>query len=77
MKAVHRNELENAGRQASGLIIKPLKHLVSLVLRTIVASFVFYAGIAAALYCLGYPVPRVSDLGRYLNSLSDLAKILS
>ncbi|HEX8000965.1 MAG TPA: hypothetical protein VF528_21465 [Pyrinomonadaceae bacterium] len=77
MKASNRIELENVGRQASGLIIKPLKHLVSLVLRTIVASFVFYVGIAVTLYCLGYPVPRVSDLGRYLSSLSDLANILS
>jgi hypothetical protein len=77
MKVDNRNKLENIRRQTGGLILKPLKHLFGLVLRTIAASFIFYAGVAVALHCLGYPVPRISDLGRYLESLSDLTKILS
>ena len=77
MKVNHQHKLENVRRQTSGLILKPLKHLCGLVLKTIVASFIFYGVVAVALHSLGYPVPRISDLGRYLESLSELTKILS
>ncbi len=77
MKAGKRNELENVRRRTTALILKPLKGLCGLLLRTLVASFVFYGVVAVALHSLGYPVPRLSDLGHYLESLSGLAKILS
>lgn len=77
MKVDNGRGLKNIRRQAGALILKPLKHLCGLLLRTILTSLVFYVGVAVALYCLGYPVPRVSDVGRYLESLSELSKILS
>jgi hypothetical protein len=77
MKVERQNELKNAGQRASRLVLKPLKQLCGLVLRTILASFVFYAGVAAVLSYLGYPVPLLSDLGRYLRGLTELTKILS
>jgi hypothetical protein len=59
------------------LILKPLKRLCGLALRTILTSLVFYVIVGIALRALGYPVPRITDVGRYLEGLSQLAKILS
>lgn len=77
MEVVHKNESKNARRSVGLLLWKPLKQLFELVLRTIIASFVFYAGVAVALYLMGYPVPRISDLSGYLERLTELSKILS
>lgn len=77
MKVARQSELVNLRRQASLMILKPLKHLLALVLRTILASLVFYACVVAALYGFGYPVPRMLDLQHYLGRLSELAEILS
>lgn len=77
MKVAHKNELKSVRHRASLLVLKPLKQLFDLVLRTIVASFVFYVGVAVALYLMGYPVPRVSDLSGYLERLTELSNILS
>jgi hypothetical protein len=77
MKVENGSGLKNVRRQAGGLIVKPLKHLFALLLKTIVTSLVFYACIAVALYSMGYPVPRISDVGRYFEGLSALSKILS
>ena len=77
MKVERQKELKNAGRRASRLVLKPFKQLCGLVFRTILASFVFYAGVAAVLSYLGYPVPGISDVGRYLQGLTGLTKILS
>lgn len=77
MKVDNRNELANVRRQTSALILKPVKQLCGLLLRTIVAGVVFYGVVAVTLHSLGYPVPRLSELGRYLESLPGLARILS
>lgn len=77
MKVGRQNELVNLRRQASWMILNPLKHLFGLVLRTILASFVFYACVILALHSFGYPVPRMLDLQHYLGRLSELAEILS
>jgi hypothetical protein len=77
MKATHNNELKNVRRSAGALIWQPLKQLFELVFRTIIASFVFYAGVAVALHLMGYPVPKISDVSGYLGRLTELSKILS
>jgi hypothetical protein len=77
MKATHKSELKNVRQRVGTLVLKPLKQVAELVLRTIVASFVFYVGVAVALHLMGYPVPRISDLSGYLERLTELSKILS
>ena len=77
MKVAHKNELKNVTHRAGLLVLKPLKQVFELLFRTIIASFVFYVGVALALHLMGYPVPRISDLGGYLERLTDLSKILS
>jgi hypothetical protein len=74
--ASHPNRFGDGRRRAGRLIIKPCKQLLGLLLRTIITSFVFYA-VVVALYSMGYPVPRIVDVGHYLGRLSELAKILS
>jgi hypothetical protein len=77
MKVGRQSELVNLRRQASWMILKPLKHLFALVLRTMLASFIFYACMIVALHLFGYPVPRMLDVRHYLGRLSELAEILS
>lgn len=77
MKSERQNEAGRVRRQASQLLLKPIKQLFGLLLRSIVASVVFYAVMAVALHALGYSVPRISDVGRYFEGLSELTKILS
>lgn len=77
MKAVQLNNPKDGWRRAGRLLLKPFKQVCGLMLRTIVASFVFYAVVAVTLYGLGYPVPRIGELSHYLGRLSELAKILS
>lgn len=77
MRVEPQNESKNVSRRAGWLILKPLRQLCELLLRTIIASFVFYVGVAVALHFMGYPVPRISDLGGYLESLTELSKVLS
>lgn len=77
MKVGRQNELVNIRRQASWLILKPLKHLFGLILRTILTSLVFYVCVVVALYSMGYPIPRMLDVGHYLGRLSELANVLS
>jgi hypothetical protein len=77
MKAELHKDAGRGRRRAGQLILKPVGKFFGLVLRTILTSLVFYAIVGVALHALGYPVPRVSDMGRYLSGLSDLAKILS
>lgn len=67
----------NVRRHARRFILKPIKRICGLLLRTILTSVVFYAVVVVALYALGYPVPRISDMGRYLNGLTELTRILS
>jgi hypothetical protein len=77
MKAERQKEATGARRHAGRLILKPVKQLFGLIFRTILTSLVFYAVVGVSLHALGYPVPRISDVGRYLAGLSELAKILS
>lgn len=77
MKVSRQNELVNLRRQASWMILKPLKHLFGLLLRTMLASFIFYACVIAALHLFGYTVPRMLDVRHYLGRLSELAEVLS
>ena len=77
MKAGLQNEFANLGRQAGWMILKPLKHLLGLLMRTMLASLIFYACVVLALRSFGYPVPRMLDLKHYLGRLSELAEILS
>lgn len=77
MKVERQNELVTNGRRAGRFILKTLKQLSVLMLRAILTSFVFYVAGAVALHSMGLPVPRLSDLNRYLHSLSELTKILS
>lgn len=76
-KVEQQNRLRRLRRQAGRLILKPVTQVSGLIIRTFVASLVFYASAAIALSSMGYPVPRLSDLGHYLGRLSELAKILS
>lgn len=77
MKADVQSGDGNVRRHARRFILKPFKRVCGLLLRTILTSLVFYAVIFVALHALGYPVPRISEMGRYFKGLSDLAKILS
>lgn len=77
MNIERHQQLASIRRHLGRFVLKPLKQLLTLLLRTIAASCVFYMGVAVALHLLGYPVPRVSDLGRYLEGLTQLAKVLS
>lgn len=77
MKTDRQHKLEHVRRQTGQLVLKPLKQFSSLVLRTLLASMVFYVGVAVVLHSMGYPVPRISDLSHYLERLSELTKILS
>ena len=76
-KVGRQNELVNLRRQAGWIILKPLKHLFGLLLRTLLGSFIFYACVIAALHLFGYPVPRMLEIQHYLGRLSELAEILS
>ncbi len=77
MKAAYKRGLKMAVRRAGLLVVKPLKQLFELLLRTIIASVVFYASVAVALQLMGYPLPRMADLSVYLERLTELSKILS
>lgn len=77
MRISRHNELGKGTRRAGRLLLKPIEKVVGLVLRTILASCVFYVSLAVVLHSLGYPVPRISDVGRYLEGLTELSKILS
>lgn len=77
MKVGRQSELVTLRRQASWMILKPLKHLFGLLLRTLLGSIIFYACVIAALHLFGYPVPRMLDVQHYLGRLSELAEILS
>jgi hypothetical protein len=77
MKVAYANQLDAVRRHAEGLLLKPLKQLLGLLLRTILTCSVFYLFIAVALSGMGYPVPRLSDVGHYFGRLTELAKILS
>lgn len=77
MKVSRQNELVNLRRQTSWMILKPIKQLFGLLLRTMLASFIFYACVIAALHLFGYPVPRMLDVRHYLGRLSELAEVLS
>ncbi|MDX6694782.1 MAG: hypothetical protein QOF02_2385 [Blastocatellia bacterium] len=77
MKAERQKEVGRVRGHAGRLVLQPVKQLFGLVFRTILTSLVFYAVVGVSLHALGYPVPRISDVGRYLAGLSELAKILS
>lgn len=77
MKSDRQKEVGRVRRRASRLLLKPIRQLFGLLLRSLLASVVFYAVVAVALHALGYPVPRISDVGRYFEGLSELTKILS
>ncbi|HEY0386642.1 MAG TPA: hypothetical protein VGC64_11550 [Pyrinomonadaceae bacterium] len=77
MKIGSANQLDAVRRHAEGLILRPLKQLFGLLLKTILTCSVFYLFIAVALSSMGYPIPRLSDVGHYLGRLTELAKILS
>lgn len=58
-------------------VFAPLKWAARAALRAVAGGVVFFACCVAALWWLGYPVPGVSELEQYMESIVALSKILS
>lgn len=67
----------NVRRLARGLVLAPLCFLLKTALRVVFTGLVFLACTVLVMRWLGHPVPGLSDLGKYFESLEHLSKILS